>query len=172
MGQLNLSQLNTLPDVLKNSKWNVRFSKMPAVSGITSTDIDLRTVTMDVPKATTNIMEVTIREHSLRLPGRLTYPQTITLNCIETVDTKTLQFIKDWRELCAAYDTHKVASRAEREAEILLYACDDQWNDVWTWKIHRAWLTDYTVPQLTNDNPSAMQLSLVLAMTSFEENSI
>ena len=32
MGQLNLSQLASMPDVMKNTKWNVRFSKMPSMS--------------------------------------------------------------------------------------------------------------------------------------------
>jgi hypothetical protein len=170
MGQLNLSQLSTLPDVLKNTKWNVRFSKMPGVSGLSATDIDLRAVTMDVPKATVGIMDLSIRENTLRLPGRKTYSQTVTLNLIETVDARTMSFLKQWRELCSEYNTNKIASRDQREAEILLFHCDDQWRDVWQYKITRAWLSDFTPPQLTGDNPSVYQIPLTIAYTSFIDN--
>lgn len=170
MGQLNLSQLSSMPDVMKNTKWNVRFSKMPSVSGISSTDIDLRTVTLDVPKATTGIMELTIRENTLRLPGRKTYTQSLTMNLIETVDSKTMEFLRQWRELCNEYDTNKIADRNSREAEILIFHCDDQWTDRWQYKIQRAWLSDFTPPQLGNDNPSVYQIPLTIAYTSFIDN--
>lgn len=172
MGQLNLSQLNTLPDVLKNTKWNVRFSQMPAVSGFSSTDVDLRAVTMDVPKASTGIIDVTIRENTIRIPGRKTYTQTLTLNLIETVDARTMEFLRQWRELCNEYDTNRIASRTEREATLLLYHCDDQWQDIWQYKIDRCWLSDFTPPQLTNDSPAAYQIPLVLAYTSFVDNKL
>lgn len=172
MGQLNLAQLNTMPDVLKNTKWNVRFSKMPSVSGMSATDIDLRAVTMDVPKATVGVMDLTIRENTLRLPGRKTYSQTVTLNLIETIDAKTMKFLKQWRELCSEYNTNKIASRDQREAEILLFHCDDQWNDTFQYKICRAWLTDFTPPALTNENPSVYQIPLVLAYSSFIDSAM
>ena len=172
MGQLNLSQLNTLPDVLKNTKWNVKFSKMPSVNGFSSSDIDLRAVTMDVPKATTGILDVTIRENTIRVPGRKTYTQTLTLNLIETIDARTMEFLRQWRELCNEYDTNKIATRQEREATIQLYHCDDQWQDVWKYQIDRCWLSDFTPPQLTNDSPAAYQIPLVLAYTSFIDNKL
>lgn len=172
MGQLNLSQLNTLPDVLKNTKWNVKFSKMPSVNGFSSSDIDLRAVTMDVPKASTGILDVTIRENTIRVPGRKTYTQTLTLNLIETIDARTMEFLRQWRELCNAYDTNKIATRQEREATIQLYHCDDQWQDVWKYQIDRCWLSDFTPPQLTNDSPAAYQIPLVLAYTSFIDNKL
>lgn len=171
MGQLNLAQLNSLPDALKNSKWNVRFSKMPAVSGFSSTDIDLRAVSMDVPKATTGILDVTIRENTIRIPARKTYTQTLTLTLLETVDARTMEFLKSWRELCNEYDTNKIASRQDREATILVYHCDDQWQDVWQYKIERAWLSDFTPANLADgSSPEVVKIPLVLAYTSFVDN--
>jgi hypothetical protein len=173
MGQLNLSQISSLPDIIKNSKWNARFSKMPAVSGFTSTDVDLRAVTMDVPKASVGVIETTIRENTIRTPGRKTYSQTLTLTLLETVDAKTMEFIRQWRELCNEYNTNKIASRNSREATILLYLCDDTWSDAWSWKIDRAWLSDYTLPQLGDgSSPEAIKPSLTLAYTSFLDNKL
>lgn len=171
MGNLNLSQINSLPDVLKDSKWYVRFAKMPAVSGITASEIDLRAVTMDVPKATTGVIEVTIRENTIRVPGRKSYSQSLTLNMIETVDMKTMQFLKDWRELCSEYNTNRVATKADREATILLYHCNDRWDEAWSYKIYRCWLSDFTPPQLTDgSSPSAYKVPLVLTYTHFTDN--
>ena len=171
MGQLNLSQVNTLPDVLKDSKWNIRFSKMPAVSGFSPSDIDLRAVTMDVPKATTGILDVTIRENTIRVPSRKTYTQTLTLNLLETIDARTMQFLKDWRELCSEYNTNKIARREDREATILVFHCDDQWQDVWKYQIERAWLSDFTPPNLQDgSSPNVVKIPLVLAYTSFIDN--
>ena len=171
MGQLNLSQINSLPDILKDSKWAIRFSKMPAISGFSASDIDLRAVTMDVPKATIGVIDVTIRENTIRIPGRKTYSQTLTLNLIETVDARTMEFLRQWREICNQYDTNKVGERSAREAEILLFHCDDRWKDVWQYKIERAWLTDFTPPALQDgSSPAAVKIPLVLAYTSFIDN--
>lgn len=172
MGQLNLSQINSLPDILKNTKWNVRFSKMPRISGFSSSDIDLRAVTMDVPKATTGIIDVSIRENTIRVPGRKTYSQTVTLTLVETIDAKTMEFLRQWRELCSEYNTNKVASREDREATLLLFHSDDQWKDVWKYQINRAWLSDFTPPQLGSADPSAYQIPMVLAYTSFIDNKL
>lgn len=171
MGKLNLSQLQSLPDILKDSKWNVKFIKMPAISGFSASDIDLRAVTMDVPKVTTNIMELTIRENTIRRPGRKTYSQTVTLTLVETVDARTLQFLKDWRELCNEYDTNKIADRTSREATIMIYHCDDQWQDRWVYKIENAWLNDYTPPAMSDgSSPAHVKIPLVLAYDAFIDN--
>lgn len=173
MGQLNLSELNSLPDVLKNSKWMVGFAKFPAVSGFTSNDVNLRAVSTDVPKATTGIIDVTVRENTIRIPGRRTYTQTLTLTLLETVDARTMEFLRQWRELCSEYDTNKIAERASREATILLYHCDDRWRDVWKYKIERAWLSDFTPPQLADgSSPAAVNIPLTLAYTSFVDSKL
>ncbi len=171
MGYLNLSQINSLPDVMKDSKWYVRFAKMPNVSGITANEIDLRAVTMDVPRASTGIIDVTIRENTIRIPGRKTYTQTLTLNMIETVDMKTMQFLKDWRELCNQYNTNKIATKADREATLLLYHCNDRWDEAWQYKIYRCWLSDFQPPALQDgSSPAAYKIPITLAYTHFIDN--
>lgn len=173
MGQLNLSQINSLPDMLKDSKWNVKFSKMPSISGFSSEDIDLRAVTLDVPKASTNIIDVTIRENTIRIPGKKSYSQTVTLTMVETVDARTMEFLRQWRELCNAYDTNKIADRQAREATILVFHADDTWTDRWQYKIERCWLNDFTPPQLGDgSSPNVVKIPMVLAYTSFVDSKI
>lgn len=170
MGQLNLSEINSL-DTIKNSKYTVNFSKMPAVSGFSSNDVNLRTVTCDLPKKSVGIIEQTIRENTIRVPGKKSYSQTVALTLMETVDMKTIEFIRQWGELCNEYDTNKIASRTDREATIQLYLCDDQWNSVWNYKLSNCWLSDYTLPQLGDgSSPELIKPTLTICYTYFEEN--
>ena len=168
MGDVTLDKVNALPDFLTDERFEIAFSKMPAVSGITSDEINLRTVTFKPPKATLAKVTATLHSFAKSQPAARQPEESITITLIETIDAKTFQFIKDWRDICVARNTHKVGNVSDREAELLVYHKDNQNRNVWNYKIIKAWLQDYDIPEFTDgSSPATVQSTITLAYSDF-----
>lgn len=168
MGDVTLDKINSLPDFLTDERFEISFSKMPAVSGITSDDINLRTVSFKPPKATIEKLTFTLHTFKKHQPSGRTPEESITITLVETIDAKTLQFIKDWRDLCVARNTHLVGNVEDREAEIIVYHKNNKNENAWVYKIIKAWIQDYDIPEFTDGSgPAAIQSTITLAYSDF-----
>lgn len=168
MSDITLDKVNSLPDFLTDERFEVSFSKMPAVSGVTADDINLRTVSFTPPKTAITPVEFTLHTFKKSQPATRQPDDTLTITLVEAIDMKTYNFIKSWRDLCVERNTHKVGDVNSREAEILVYHKDNTSKTVWNYKIIKAWLQSYTLPDFADgSSPAAVTSSLTLKFSDF-----
>jgi hypothetical protein len=168
MGDVTFSGVQSLPDFLLDNQFNLVFSKMPAVSGITSDDINMRTVTFTPPQTIIAYAELTMRGFKKQQPSVRQPNQEITIELCETIDMKTHNFLTQWRELCAKRGNNYVAPASQREGEILAYRKNSQNTNVWAYKILNVCLSDFTVPPFADgSSPAVVKSELKLKYSDF-----
>jgi len=134
MAGINIDDLRALPDYAPVFRWNVFFVSLPAigVAGFLLADaLNLRCESSEIPTATNQSMDIIIRSHKVKQPGKLDYSGQITLTFIETVDNSIHLLLKGWRELIWGTRSGKALSKENVEATILLQRLDNENKAVW-----------------------------------------
>jgi hypothetical protein len=83
----------------------IKFVTVPSGAGIEAfaDGLDIRAVSVDIPRATLLPIQIDIRGHRYFVPGDTEFQPTLTLTLIETDDMNVLDAMNKWREF--AYET-------------------------------------------------------------------
>lgn len=129
--KISIDQLRQLPDYAQVTKWNVTFITLPTIGPLAlgiSEQLNLRTETIDQPKAAVANFPVQIRGHKTMHPGIIDYGNTFTIRFTETVDSAIYTLIKAWREMMWSSRQGKAFKKVDLEGTIMLELLDNEDN--------------------------------------------
>lgn len=141
MSRPDITQIRNVGDFATLYQWYVTMPKKPV--GISDDDLNFRCLSTEIPKKTSQTIEVQIRGHKVRQPGIYDSTPTITLAFVGTVDNVISNFIRDWREKCVEEITGKHEVKADVEATLMLTQLDRTDAPIWQYELFGCWLEDY-----------------------------
>lgn len=128
MPMINIEQLRALPDFAQATKWNVVFLTLPSIGNLAlgvSEQLNLRTESIDQPKAAIQNFPVQIRGHKVMQPGIIDYGNTFTIRFTETIDSAIYTFIKAWRELIWSSRNGTAFNKSDLEGVVMIELLDN-----------------------------------------------
>lgn len=167
----SLSDIRSLGDFATTYNWYLQFLNAPA--GIDGSALNLRCETTDIPKKTGQSISVQIRGlPPIKQPGIYAPTGTLTLQVAETIDSKSSEIIKNWREMCYETNTGKAKRKSEVETQVRLVRLDRADNPIWEYVLLGAFLEDYDLGQLQGASSDNMKPSLILSYDDFTERKL
>lgn len=156
MPRPSVEQARGLGDISTLYQWNLTFVTFPAAlnGGVipASEDLNLRLISTTLPTRAIGKQEVNIRGNRTSQAGQATYSEGITLNFYGTVDNIVSNFFLAWEETCVQTGTGSHGSKAESECAIEIERLNRQDVPIWVYFLVGCRLTDYTEPDLTNED--------------------
>ena len=169
----NIDQTRGIGDIQQLYRWNMSFDKGPAAITSVSADMNLRCESAEIPKLSIESIEANIRGHTVKHAGRSRYTNTITLNFLETVDSKVAQMMKDWRELVWASRIGTAVTKREYEAVVRLDLLNNQDDVRWRYTLYGAYYEDAD-PGGTLDGTTSdfLKPSIILSYDYFTDEAV
>ncbi len=170
MASFSIDQLRSLVDYAQVTKWDINFVTLPAVGGLgalASDDLNFRTESVVLPKATNQKFEVQTRGHKTLHPGIIDYGNTFDIVFTETVDNKIFNFVKAWRELLWSSRQGSSLPKSDLEATILITLLDNQDVARAKYSVFGCFLEDYDFGTLDGATSDAIKPSITLSFDLF-----
>ncbi len=100
MPKVELNQVRALNAVVHLNDWRIKFATVPSGAGLDAlaNDVDIRAISVDIPRATLLPIQVDIRGHRYFVPGDTEFTPTITLTLLETDDMQVMNALNSWRD--------------------------------------------------------------------------
>lgn len=143
MPKVELNQVRALNDVVHLNDWVIKFVTVPEGIEAFADGVDIRSISVDIPRATLLPIQVDIRGHRYFVPGDTEFTPTITLTLLETADMNVSDAMLKWREL--AYDTMAGYKSPvdDIKADLKLFLLNRQLQPIWEFTLYGAWPTDF-----------------------------
>lgn len=170
-----IDQIRGMGDFADLIHWSLDFVKFPEkVDSLPSSeDLNLRCISAEVPKITTEMMTINIRGHETFQVGRNKPQGPITLTFIETVDNTLVKFISDWRKKCADMATGEMEDTKDIEAVVSLTRMNRKNEEIYEYTLYGCIISDSDPGgQLVDQSTEALKPTIQLTYTHFEEKSL
>jgi len=171
MPKITLDNLRSLGDVNQTFRWN--FVLISAPSGVpgfpSSSSIDLRCETAELPKKSGSSVEVTLRGHSVKYPGIYKPTGTMTLTFVETVDNFMANWLRSWQVACWPNNTGARLPKSQLEAVIQLQLLRNDDTARYQYTIKGCFLEDATIGSLDSSSADPFKPQLVLSYDDFTQ---
>lgn len=145
MPKVELNQVRALNDVVHLNDWVIKFVTVPSGPGIEAfaDGVDIRAISVDIPRATLLPIQVDIRGHRYFVPGDTEFTPTLTLTLLETADMNVSDAMLKWREW--AYETMTGYKNPvdDIKADLKLFLLNRQLQPIWEFTLYGAWPTDF-----------------------------
>lgn len=174
MARPTIDQIRSLEDFATTYNWNMSVVKFPSIGDYPAgNDLNLRCVSVDLPKMNGASIEVNIRGHKVKQPGIYTYEGTLTFTFVETVDSTITEFFKQWREACWQSKTGVQGKKSETEGTLRIARLDRQDNEIYEYILTGCYLESYdTGGQLTDQGGDALKPTLTISYDYFTDNKL
>lgn len=124
--------------------WGLQFISIPsAISGFTSSDLNLRAVSFAAPTRSQQSTEIALRGHKAYQHGIMDYQGPLELILHETVDSKVTNFIEQWMDLQWTPIGGAQVPKSLNQAVILLTLLDSEDKARKYYTIIGAWPTTF-----------------------------
>lgn len=172
MATFTIDQLRNLPDYQQMTKWDMRFLTLPLVGVLAfplANDINIRCESVEIPRATTNQIDVDIRGHRTVIPGITNYQNTMTITFTETVDNKIKLFLKAWRELLWGTRTGTSFSKSQVEGTLQLMMLNNQDQAIYNFIVYGCFPLESDLGTLDGSSSEIMRPSVTFAYDYFTD---
>lgn len=136
-------EVRGLGDFAMYHKWNLYFYKFPTGITITTEELNLRAISVDLPKYTFDVSTTAIRGHEVHQTGIKKYNGQINMILVEGVTSPIADFIEEWSEMCWESITGIQRLKSEYEGGILLLPLNNQGEKRDGYKLIGCWPEDY-----------------------------
>lgn len=163
MPQPTHEDVRKIGDVQVLYKFNLKFISMPKVGKYPNmNDINVRCLTTEVPKKSTENISYILHGHEVTQNGMGKYSGTLKINMIETVDNKVKLFIKEWSE--ASHKTNTGASNLKKDLEAILQLemLGTKLETIYTYTLTGVIYEDHDFPELDGSSSEAVKVSLTI----------
>jgi len=145
MPKVELNQVRALNRVVHLNDWVIKFVTVPNGAGIEAfaDGLDIRAVSVDIPRATLLPVQIDIRGHRYFVPGDTEFQPTLTLTLIETDDMNVLDAMNKWREFAYETMTGYKEQVDNIKADLKLFHLNRQLQPIWEYTIYGAWPTEF-----------------------------
>ena len=138
--------------------WGIQFIGLPsAITGFTSSDLNTRCKTAQIPQKTINAIEISMRGHKVYQHGTMNYGNQLTLSLYETVDSKVANFLDAYMAMEWAPITGVQAPKSTNQCAFLLTLLNSQHEARKHYTIVGAWLQGYNAIELQSDSSSIIE---------------
>jgi len=136
-------QVRAIGDFAMYHKWIVQFYKLPAFVAISSADLNLRAISTDLPKRTTDVSTTSIRGHEVHQAGISKYNGQINLTFVEDIKSSIGHFIHEWYEGCWESISGIQQLKQDYEGGVLLTPLDNYQKTRDVYKLVGVWPEDF-----------------------------
>ena len=144
MPKVELNQVRALNDVVHLNDWVIKFVTVPPAGIEAFADgVDIRAISVDIPRATLLPIQVDIRGHRYFVPGDTEFTPTITLTLLETADMNVSDAMLKWREWAYATMFGYKSPVDDIKADLKLFLLNRQLQPIWEFTLYGAWPTDF-----------------------------
>ena len=170
MARPTIDNIRGIKDFATNYRWDMTINFPQALAGLDTEDYNFRCESAEMPLATNTLMEANIRGHKVKQSGILAYQGELTLNFIETVDSKISDLIKAWRDACWKANTGVATSQVALEGSITLQRLDSQDQVVWIYTLFGVFLSTYDPGgQLVGDGGDLIRPTMTISYDYFKD---
>lgn len=103
MARISFTQLNSLPDILDASAYELILGSVPL--GGSSADLTLKCQQAMIPGYSNEAFEALLHGHVLKFRGRKMYPRTLSVTYLEDATFNTWNTLKRWDEFIVGTDS-------------------------------------------------------------------
>lgn len=136
--KIDIEELRALPDYVKMTDWGISFPVLPTVGALgsfSSSDLNLRCETVDLPKPANQKMEINTRGHKVFQNGLADFGNSTTITFNDTVDNKIFNFVKAWREITRDFRTGKQFSKQDVQAVCVVTQYNPEGDAIRAWEL-------------------------------------
>ena len=139
-----IEQLRGLGHHQTTYDWGIQFISLPSlISGFTSSDLNTRCTTANVPEMSIEEMPLTLRGHKAFQHGIPNYGNKLTLTLYETADSKVQDFLNAYMNMQWMPVTGVQVPKSLNQCAFLLTLLDSQHKATRYYTIIGAWLQSY-----------------------------
>lgn len=103
MSRISFTQINSLPDILDASAFELVMGNIPLAGG--TQDLTLKCQQVSIPGYSNEAFEALLHGHVLKFRGRKMYPRTLSVTFLEDSTFATWNKLKLWDEFIAGTDS-------------------------------------------------------------------
>ena len=145
---------------------------LPPPGGIgSSDDINIRCESAEIPVKLGQLIDLTMRGFKISVNGIWNNSQDLTIQCVESVDSKISSILKDWTELC--WDFKDSSSKDSSDIKVNGYLNRLDSNDVPVWKydLKGVMVQSYSMNSLGSDS-ELLRPTIILRYDYFKEGAV
>lgn len=166
-----VDQVRQIGDIQTLIHWRLNVLRWPQALGavMASGDLDLRCVSTSLPTRKGSTVTVQIRGHKSKSPGLVDVSGNISLQLIETVDSRIATLLRDWSELCCNSRTGLQAAKAQVEALLQITRLSRGGESVWSYTLVGCFLEGYDLPTLDGSSNGNFMPSMNISYDYFTD---
>jgi hypothetical protein len=172
MASFTIDQLRALPDYQQITKWDMRFLTFPIVGPLgfpIADDLNLRCESIELPRKTTNPIEVDLRGHRTVHAGITNYSNTFTVVFTETVDNRIKLFLKAWQEVLWATRSGSSFNKAQYEATLQIIMRNNQDQAIYQYVLYGCFLQDTDLGTLDGSSSDIVRPSATFSFDYYTD---
>lgn len=124
--------------------WGIQFINLPSIlTGFTSSDLNTRCQTVDLPSRSMDEIEISLRGHRVFQHGKVNYGNTLAMTLYETQDSKVQDFLKAYMNMQWTPITGSQVPKSLNQCAFLLTLLNSENEPTYQYTIIGAWLKDY-----------------------------
>lgn len=163
--RITFNDINSLPDVMDASAFTLNLGLIPSGS---SRHLTIKCQSASRPGFSNERITATVHGHSLNWRGRKTYPQTLSVQYLETSDMRSHNALQQWMEFCAGSESGNSQSYKALYSvlgELIMFDTTGAVAD--RVRLENVFPQDVTDTALSGESSAAMQVSATFSFDRF-----